>query len=94
MARQHEMKFSPSASRNPAPTPAGASANDSDDDDDDLEILPPKQSRAVRQLVNLSGLGSLSKAEIDKRRNNQKLAVDVMEKQHKQLLRDRHERRK
>ncbi|KAF5103667.1 hypothetical protein DV451_001275 [Geotrichum candidum] len=86
------MKFSPSASRNPAPTPAGASANDSDDDDDDLEILPPKQSRAVRQLVNLSGLGSLSKAEIDKRRNNQKLAVDVMEKQREQILRDRHEK--
>ncbi|KAF5096075.1 hypothetical protein D0Z00_002906 [Geotrichum galactomycetum] len=86
------MKLSPSSSRNPAPTPAGAPANDSDDDDDDLEILPPKQSRAVRQLVNLSGLGSLSKAEIDKRRNNQKLTIDVMEKQREQILRDRREK--
>jgi mediator of replication checkpoint protein 1 len=85
------MKFSPSSSRNPAPNPTGAPVNESDDDDD-LEILPPKQSRAVRQLVNLSGLGSLSKAEIDKRRNNQKLAVDVMEKQREQILRDRREK--
>lgn len=86
------MKFSPSSSRKLLPTPTGAPVSNSDNEDDDLEILPPKQSRAVRQLVNLSGLSSLSKAEVEKRRKNHQAVVDVMEKQREQILRDRHEK--